>query len=100
MKEAWEGPARLELIPHVNAPANQLPVRKVLGGKHIKADITLPYGRVLHDYIKEAGGLEQAKEIAGKHRDYTTLDFSNPNDILKTTSMPIIAPSFSKGPIY
>ena len=72
VKEAWEGPARLHLIPHVNARTADLPVRKVIGGKHIKAykflplavsppllipslplltrDLTLPYGRVLHDY--------------------------------------------------
>lgn len=71
MKEAWEGPARLHLIPHVNARTADLPVRRVLGGKHIKAyvtppaifilqlncdasDLTLPHGYVLHDYHKEA----------------------------------------------
>jgi len=27
-----------------------LPVRKTLGGVHFIADLTLPYGRVLHDY--------------------------------------------------
>jgi len=39
-------------------------VLKTLEGKHIKADITLPYGRILHDYIDQVGGLEKAKEIA------------------------------------
>lgn len=48
---AWSGPARLHLVPHVNAPVADLPVRKVLGGLHFIADLTLPYGRVLHDYI-------------------------------------------------
>jgi acetoacetate decarboxylase len=47
---AWSGPARLHLVPHVNAPVADLPVRKVLGGLHFIADLTLPYGRVLHDY--------------------------------------------------
>jgi acetoacetate decarboxylase len=52
VKGAWSGPARLHLIPHVNAPVADLPVRKVIGGAHFIADITLPYGRVLHDYLK------------------------------------------------
>lgn len=51
LKEAWEGPARLELSSHVKAPTNQLPVKDIIGGKHIIADITLPYGRVLYDYM-------------------------------------------------
>ena len=32
VKGSWTGPARLHLIPHVNAPVADLPVRKVLGG--------------------------------------------------------------------
>ncbi|MFZ0694953.1 MAG: acetoacetate decarboxylase [Alphaproteobacteria bacterium] len=51
VKGAWRGPARLHLIPHVNAPFADLPVRRVVGGKHILADITLPFGRVVHDYL-------------------------------------------------
>lgn len=50
VKGAWSGPARLHLVPHVNAPVADLPVRRVLGGLHFIADLTLPYGRVLHDY--------------------------------------------------
>ncbi|PKO76423.1 MAG: acetoacetate decarboxylase [Betaproteobacteria bacterium HGW-Betaproteobacteria-15] len=49
---AWSGPARLHLIPHVNAPVGDLPVREMVGGLHFVADLTLPYGRVLHDYLK------------------------------------------------
>lgn len=52
LKGAWEGPARLHLIPHVNAPVADLPVRKVLGGLHLVADLTLPFGRVIYDYLK------------------------------------------------
>ncbi len=52
----WHSPARLHLIPHVNAPVADLPVRKVLGGTHFVADLTLPYGRVLYDYLKAAAG--------------------------------------------
>jgi acetoacetate decarboxylase len=55
VKGAWSGPARLHLIPHVNAPVADLPVKKVLGGVHFIADLTLPFGRVIYDYIKEHG---------------------------------------------
>ena len=53
VKGAWSGPARLGLVPHVNAPVADLPVRRILGGVHFIADITLPYGRILHDYINQ-----------------------------------------------
>ena len=65
VKGSWNGDARLHLIPHVNAPLADLPVRKIIGGRHIVADLTLPYGRVLHDYIKEGKGKSAAKP-AGK----------------------------------
>jgi acetoacetate decarboxylase len=51
VKGTWQGDARLHLIPHVNAPVADLPVRKIVGGRHFIADLTLPYGRVLHDYL-------------------------------------------------
>jgi len=54
VKGAWSGPARLHLVPHVNAPVADLPVRKVIGGTHFVADLTLPFGRVIHDYRAEA----------------------------------------------
>src|SRR5947208_1930569 len=52
VKGSWMGPARLHLVPHVNAPVADLPVRKVLGGRHFVADLTLPCGQVLLDYMK------------------------------------------------
>ena len=48
---AWTGEARLELIPSVNCPLADLPVKEVIGGLHMVTDMTLPYGRVLHDYL-------------------------------------------------
>ena len=51
VKGHWGGPARLHLVPHVNAPVADFPVRRVIGGRHFIADLTLPYGRVIHDYI-------------------------------------------------
>ena len=52
LKGAWSGPARLHLVPHVNAPVADLPVRKIVGGAHFIADMTLPYGKVEYDYLK------------------------------------------------
>jgi len=54
VKGAWSGAARLHLIPHVNAPVADLPVLKILGGSHFIADLTLPFGRVVHDYLAES----------------------------------------------
>ncbi len=53
VKGVWRGPARLHLIPHVNAPVADLPVRKIIEGLHFIANITLPYGRVLYDYLRK-----------------------------------------------
>lgn len=50
VKGAWSGPSRLQLFAHVNAPVADLPVRDVVGGLHFVTDLTLPFGRVLHDY--------------------------------------------------
>ena len=52
VKGSWIGPGRLHLIPHVNAPVADLPVRRVLGADHFIADLTLPYGRIAHDYLR------------------------------------------------
>ncbi len=48
---AWDGPARLHLIPHVNCRVADLPIKRIIGGRHMIVDFTLPYGRVLHDYL-------------------------------------------------
>jgi acetoacetate decarboxylase len=53
VKGSWMGPARLHLVPHVNAPVADLPVKRVIGAHHFIADLTLPYGRVAYDYLKE-----------------------------------------------
>lgn len=42
MKGAWVGPARLDLVPHVNAPVADLPVKKVIVGLNMIADLVLP----------------------------------------------------------
>ena len=55
VKGAWTGRARVELTPSVNCPMADLPVLEQLGGLHLVTDMTLPYGRVLHDYLAEHG---------------------------------------------
>jgi acetoacetate decarboxylase len=66
VKGSWRGPGRLHLVPHVNAPVADLPVRRIVEAHHFIADLTLPYGRVLHDYIAEAAkaGVEPPKIAA------------------------------------
>lgn len=67
VKGAWSGPARLQLNAHVNAPVADLPVRKILHGTHFLADLTLPYGRVLHDYKQsdtKAPNLKKGKAVS------------------------------------
>ena len=51
VKGAWDGPAALELFDHALAPVASLPVREVIGGVHIMADLTLGLGTVIHDYL-------------------------------------------------
>jgi acetoacetate decarboxylase len=48
---AWEGPAALELHPHALASVADLPVRKVIGARHVVANLTLDVGEVAHDYL-------------------------------------------------
>ena len=54
VKGSWRGPGRLHLVPHVNAPVADLPVRRVVNAHHFVADLTLPFGRVVYDYNKDA----------------------------------------------
>ena len=51
LKGAWSGPAALDLRPHALAPVAELPVLEVISAIHIRADITLGLGRVVHDYL-------------------------------------------------
>lgn len=53
VKGAWTGPGSLELFHHAMAPVAHLPVRKVISATHILTDLTLPYGEVIHDYLKK-----------------------------------------------
>lgn len=48
---AWAGEGRLEMHASVNCPFSDLPVLASGGATHLVTDMTLPYGRVLHDYL-------------------------------------------------
>ena len=57
---AWEGPAALELHPHALAPVADLPVKKIVGAKHVIANLTLDIGEVAFDYLDESTNLKLA----------------------------------------
>jgi acetoacetate decarboxylase len=48
---AWLGSGRLEMNASVNCPLSDLPVLAMGQASHLVTDMTLPYGRVLHDYL-------------------------------------------------
>src|SRR5499427_7127393 len=52
VKGAWTGPAALDLHAHALAPLAELPVREVLSGVHILADLALGLGKVVHDSLR------------------------------------------------
>lgn len=53
VSSCYESPASLQLLPHVNAPFEDFPVVKILGGYSIVCDLVLPAGKVYHDYLVE-----------------------------------------------
>jgi acetoacetate decarboxylase len=53
LKGAWTGPAALALTPHALAPVAELPVLEIVSAVHIRADLTLGLGTVVHDYLQQ-----------------------------------------------
>jgi acetoacetate decarboxylase len=51
LKGAWTGPAALALTPHALAPVADLPVLEIVSAIHVRADLTLGLGKVVHDYL-------------------------------------------------
>ena len=45
------GPATVELRPNAQFPLYRLPVLGEATGYHWRTDFTLPFGRVVHDYL-------------------------------------------------
>jgi acetoacetate decarboxylase len=41
----------LTLSTHALAPLGELPVLEIVSGVHMVADLTLPLGKVVHDYL-------------------------------------------------
>ncbi len=61
LKGAWTGPAQLDLMSHALAPVAELPVLEIISGLHLVADLTLPLGKVVYDYLDQ-------KQDAIRHR--------------------------------
>ena len=53
LKGAWTGPAALALTPHALAPVAELPVLEIVSAVHIRADLILGLGKVVHDYLQQ-----------------------------------------------
>ena len=53
VKGAWTGPGSLELHPHALAPIADLAIKKIVSAVHYVTDLTLPYGEVVEDYLRE-----------------------------------------------
>ncbi|MGK5543577.1 acetoacetate decarboxylase [Streptomyces sp. URMC 127] len=53
VKEAYTGPARLQLFEHVLAPLADLPVREIVSACHIVTDLTLDKAVPVYDYLTE-----------------------------------------------
>ncbi|MEV0637640.1 acetoacetate decarboxylase [Streptomyces sp. NPDC050619] len=51
VKEAWSGPARLQLFHHVLAPLADLPVVEVVSASHILTDLSLAPAEPVFDYL-------------------------------------------------
>lgn len=53
VKGAWSGPADLALYRHVMADVARLPVIEIVSAVHFVADLTLGFGEVVHDYMRQ-----------------------------------------------
>ena len=60
LKGAWIGPAALRRTPHALAPVAELPVLDVVSAIHLRADLTLGLGKVVHDYLRNRPGKRSA----------------------------------------
>ncbi len=53
VKEAYTGPATLQLFDHVMAPVSKLPVLEIVKTSHVIANLTLDLGEVAFDYLAD-----------------------------------------------
>lgn len=56
VKEAWSGPARLQLFQHVLAPVADLPVVEIRSASHILTDLALAPAKPVFDYLAQRQG--------------------------------------------
>ena len=60
VKDAWSGPARLQLFEHVLAPLADLPVREIVSASHVLTDLTLAPATSVHDYLADLHESEES----------------------------------------
>lgn len=53
VKEAWTGPARLQLFEHALASLADLPVLEVISSSHILTNLTLNLAQPVYNYLEE-----------------------------------------------
>ena len=53
VREAWTGPASLQLFPHCMAAVADLPVKRIISAVHYISEMTIGLGEVVYDYLKE-----------------------------------------------
>lgn len=53
VKEAWTGPARLQLFEHALASLADLPVLEVISSSHILTDLTLNMAQPVYNYLAQ-----------------------------------------------
>lgn len=51
VKEAWTGPAALQLFHHALIPMADLPIKRIVSAMYFVVDVILPYGEVAFDYL-------------------------------------------------
>jgi acetoacetate decarboxylase len=60
--ECYAGDATVAIAPNANFPLHRLPMTAGALGFHWRADFTLPFGRVIHDYLAGPHGPSAAEE--------------------------------------
>ena len=51
VKGAWTGPADIQIFNHALSGMSKLPVKEIIKGTHMIADVTLGFGEVVFDYL-------------------------------------------------
>lgn len=55
LHEMWKGPGTIEIRPNAQFPIYRLPVVEFVEGFYWRVDLTLPFGKVIYDYLQEEG---------------------------------------------